>query len=905
MGQLKRIRVPDFRYSVDIFTTLLQGGCVCIPSEEDRRNDIIGAISRMRVNWALLTPSFASLIHPHEVPSLRTLVLGGEALTKECTKRWADKLLLINCYGPAECGACLTLEVDLSSHRTANNVGYSLPNSICWLAHPDDHHKLVPVGAVGELLVEGPNLARCYVNDEKKTMQSFIEGPVWANAGGSPRRFYKTGDLLKYNDDGSMDFVGRKDTQIKLRGQRVELGEVEHHISTIQDVAVSMVVAPKEGCYVNELVAIIQLRGRQPHSVRNDPLLVASNTSFDVENIKLHVKSVLPNYMVPTVCIVIQSMPFTSSLKVDRKMVVAWLERMSTRLGNEDVIHGRYDVLTTHESVAMRISSKIVEIVGSKDAKRRSSLERRDLALNSVGLDSIQIISLSMFLRSAFNVKLPLSVLLDAKTTIRSLAVYIEDIANGSSNRHHVPISVSISDEASRLGIQLANWMISNAPQNPLSTRPPPQNLLLTGATGFLGLEILKDLMTQSQLQVIVVVRTSNVAEGLDRIVNAARAAKWWKAQYSSRLSIWVGDLSEPKLGLSKIHWQQLTGHCHPEHAVHAIIHNGAKVHWNSDYLALKGTNVDSTLELLKSASISVALSSFVFISGGELPNSNDAENSSMADALGSLRPNTNGYSQSKLVSERLVEQYVQLRSQPEFHAPHQQHVSIIKPGYIIGTAEDGIANQNDFIWRLVAACIDINAYSEAHGDLFLFVASVQRIAHTVVASAIPDLSSSFPCHDETKEVAVPNFDGPDRSPDPAKNAIEATHSIVRILDGVPLRTFWTVLSHSFGYDLQPLPTRDWLSRLQEVVTAKGPSHVFFPFLDTLEQEKDNTPFTVEGAASDRTPERANKVMAAGIGREGATSAADYGDVEDVIRRNVEYLIDVGFLPAANRVRRA
>lgn len=80
---------------------------------------------------------------------------------------------------------------------------------------------------------------------------------------------------------------------------------------------------------------------------------------------------------------------------------------------------------------------------------------------------------------------------------------------------------------------------------------------------------------------------------------------------------------------------------------------------------------------------------------------------------------------------------------------------------------------------------------------------------------------------------------------------------------------------------------------------------MFFPFLDTLEQEKDNTTFTVEGAASDRTPERANKVMAAGIGREGATSAADYGDVEDVIRRNVEYLIDVGFLPAANGVRRA
>jgi non-ribosomal peptide synthetase component F len=86
---------------MDIFTTLIYGGCVCVPSDEDRMNNIVGTINTMQVNWVLFTPSVANLFVPADVPSLKTLVLGGEAVTQENIRRWAGDIQLFNCYGPA------------------------------------------------------------------------------------------------------------------------------------------------------------------------------------------------------------------------------------------------------------------------------------------------------------------------------------------------------------------------------------------------------------------------------------------------------------------------------------------------------------------------------------------------------------------------------------------------------------------------------------------------------------------------------------------------------------------------------------------------------------------------------------------------------------------------------------
>ena len=119
--------------------------------------------------------------------------------------------------------------------------------SVSWIVDRDDHNKLAPIGSVGELVVEGPILARGYLNDAEKTDAAFIEDPTWllegsAECHGRRGRMYKTGDLVYYRSDGNLVYAGRKDDQVKVRGQRVELGEIEHHVQEYMSEAEHVVV---------------------------------------------------------------------------------------------------------------------------------------------------------------------------------------------------------------------------------------------------------------------------------------------------------------------------------------------------------------------------------------------------------------------------------------------------------------------------------------------------------------------------------------------------------------------------------------------------------------------------------------------------------------------------------------
>ncbi|GKZ28037.1 hypothetical protein AbraCBS73388_009152, partial [Aspergillus brasiliensis] len=245
----------------DIWSTLMHGGCVCVPTDEERLNDLAGAINRMAVNWTFLTPTVARLLTPDLVPTLQTLVLGGEAVTKDNVDTWAPFVRLLNSYGPAECSICCAVS-ELSpspSPRTRHNdrlqteaidpanIGYALPSAVLWVVHPQNHNILSAIGAVGELLVEGPILADGYLGNSSLTEAAFIKAPEWASPAGHQRRFYKTGDLVQYANDGTLRFVGRKDHQVKIHGQRTEPGDIEHHVSGVAAVQHACIILPQRG----------------------------------------------------------------------------------------------------------------------------------------------------------------------------------------------------------------------------------------------------------------------------------------------------------------------------------------------------------------------------------------------------------------------------------------------------------------------------------------------------------------------------------------------------------------------------------------------------------------------------------------------------------------------------------
>ena len=242
----------DISFS-DIFATLSHGGCICIPSEFDRMNNLEHAINSLEVNHACLTAAVAKQLRPSELRHLKTLVIAGEAPTRDILTTWADKVCLINMYGPAECSIYCAGKRDVHRNDCPENIGVGV-GALLWITDIHDHDILAPVGAIGELLIEGPLLARCYLNDEAQTKAAFIEDPAWSIEDGSRssqrRRLYKTGDLVHYDSDGSIVYVGRKDKQVKVRGQRVELGEVEHQLRECLDLSSEVVVdmvVPQDG----------------------------------------------------------------------------------------------------------------------------------------------------------------------------------------------------------------------------------------------------------------------------------------------------------------------------------------------------------------------------------------------------------------------------------------------------------------------------------------------------------------------------------------------------------------------------------------------------------------------------------------------------------------------------------
>ncbi|MCJ1387471.1 hypothetical protein MMC18_000314 [Xylographa bjoerkii] len=337
--EVQNPRVFDFAsYSFDISTdvilsTLIIGGCVCVPSDSQRRNDIAGAINRMQVNSADLTPSVARLILPDSVPGLKVLKLGGELSSVADVALWAEKTKLVNIYGPSEC-LVITLNV-FSPGSDPRTIGRG-HGANTWIVDPDDHNRLVPIGTVGELLVEGPIITKGYLHNPERTAANFIESPDWLLAGygvtpGRKSRLYKTGDLVHYNADGTLNFIGRRDTQVKVRGQRVELSEVEHHVQqqlfTLTGIRINPIVelvTPESGPGRPALVGFLGMR---------DPLQQAGQAeepSADqlceamwelTQDLNKELLKTLPQYMVPSVYVPLWQLPLDPSGKTDRRQL--------------------------------------------------------------------------------------------------------------------------------------------------------------------------------------------------------------------------------------------------------------------------------------------------------------------------------------------------------------------------------------------------------------------------------------------------------------------------------------------------------------------------------------------------------------------------------------------------------
>ena len=816
---------------LDIFTTLLFGGCVCVPSEEDRISNITGVINKMKVDFALLTPSFASLMTPKDVPSLRTLCVAGESLSQGVIDRWVGEVRLMNAYGPAEVGICFLKDVDRDTRP--ETIGYPLLNCSCWLVNPDDQDRLVPVGAVGELVVAGPSLAKEYLNDEARTKSSFITGLAWAGSVGlKDRTFFKTGDLLRYNVntmDGSCDFVRRKDNQIKLHGQRIEAGDVECRLVKLPGVAVAVVVQPKLGCFAGELVAVLQMSRSKAPRLSNKAVSLDTRSRMDQKMVRWHLEKHLPTYMVPMTYLVIVSVPVNQSGKTDRKAILTWVSSFETRPFIASASYqseSKLSPLGTHEKIAHTLSQKVAELVAIKDEVRGLMLLGHDFNLLEAGVNSIQMIQLLMFLRT-FGIHCPVNKLWSSRTRLRDLAYMIE---YGSSD-----VDSAASDDVyclSEYHIYEQGILKDLKPCEPISQDVPVKNILLTGASGFLGLRILQNLLTRSSCHVFALFRCRSPSEGLSRLIDNAIRQCWWSPSYVHRLHVWPCDITKPDFSLTQPNLDTLYGlNLAGGPTIHAIVHNAAQIHYNLTFDALIASNIIPTISFLQIAARVPNISNFVYISGGTNPSFEEtslAEQAQRADC-------TNGYGQTKFVAEALVRRCMN-------HAAFAvKWVSVAKPGYIISGVDGDEPNKDDFLWRLIAACLEMKSFNQSEAQKWLFVSDVDYVAGQVSDLAIPSGQRNVN---------------------------------LNILQGMMFEELWELLRKDFGYHLEGLPEDKWRWKLESSIIEKGEGHVMFPFAHKLRAS------TLSIGEEIRNEEH-----------------ADFEHVKEAMRWNVRRLVEVGFFP--------
>ncbi|KAJ1925728.1 hypothetical protein IWQ60_004367, partial [Tieghemiomyces parasiticus] len=262
-----------------LLRTLCQGGTVVIPGA-----DLLADLQS--VHSAIVTPSFATRLNPGQYPQLAFLVLAGEHVTADLHAKWRGHCKLANVYGPTE--TTVTSNTLVLAAPNYISVGPPSANYLCYIV--DDHLRLVPLGAPGQLLIGGLSVARGYCNLPDLTAQKFIANPF------GPGRVYLTGDRARWLSNGHVDLLGRMDHQIKLRGFRIELEEVEAAATSFP--AVQLAVASVQS---NSLALFVE-----PQSV-------------DTVGLLDHLRSRLARFMVPDRVVPVARLSLTANGKVDRK----------------------------------------------------------------------------------------------------------------------------------------------------------------------------------------------------------------------------------------------------------------------------------------------------------------------------------------------------------------------------------------------------------------------------------------------------------------------------------------------------------------------------------------------------------------------------------------------------------
>ncbi|NTW69316.1 MAG: amino acid adenylation domain-containing protein [Chlorobiaceae bacterium] len=580
--RVMQIASPSFDLWISDLAVSWAAGAALVPVRREEMNDIPcmhDLIRHRGVTIATMSPSYLRLFEQAEFPAhLRLIMTVGESPVSDDARYYAPKLSYFNGYGPTENTAASSLGRILPDQE-AIHTGRPLPNTTIYIT--SEEGKPLPPGSIGDVWVGGASLAKGYLNRPDLTASAFlfVKG----------ERRYRTGDLGRWLPSGELQILGRRDTQVKLRGQRVELGEIEHRLASWPGIQQAVTIVETDADHSQFLRSFVT--ADEEASI---PTYVEWTTWLS---------ATLPSWMIPASIIRIPSIPLTPAGKVDREALLESQSQMAFPLADEgSESEHQFNRTPPQSAIEKRISEVWSELL------RKPMLSREDHFFD-IGGDSLKAIAVINRLGREF------------ECTVNNLYEHpvLSDFALLCNPRpdhlRNLLLSLSIEQECSESLQQDAGYdqeellrpqrlhyeeRVAADLKRDLRLCRSYRHLLLTGATGYLGSYLLRELLADKSVEVTVLVRSSDTVAGRRRL---AQVLNWYFGPdegsallENPRLKLLSGDLRHAQLLLREYDYSLLSD------TVDAIYHCAANVNHIGHYRDFLADNVSATRHLLRLA---------------------------------------------------------------------------------------------------------------------------------------------------------------------------------------------------------------------------------------------------------------------------------------------------------------
>ncbi|MCI3933797.1 non-ribosomal peptide synthetase [Streptomyces sp. AN091965] len=367
-ARVLQVAAPSFDAAFwELVQSLTTGAALIVPAE--RRlvgDDLVRTLAERRVTHVMLPPSVLAALPadtPRTLTDLHTVTVGGEACPPGLASAWSQGRRFVNAYGPTETTVCGSISTPLTSDHTP--IGTAVADNRVRVL--DEQLAPVPPGTPGELYVAGPSLARGYLGRSELTAERFVTDPY----GPAGSRMYRTGDVVRQGADGQLEYLGRSDDQVKLRGLRIEPGEIEAALAEHHNVAQAVVLV-REVRGSKQLVGYVVPAGAREMKAEHFDI----TAGVSAKELRRFAAGRLPEFMVPSSFVLLDELPLTPNGKLDK-----------AALPEPEVPGGAYQAPRTPEEQAL--AAAYAEVLGLE----RVGIDDDFFAVGGDSIRSIQVVS--------------------------------------------------------------------------------------------------------------------------------------------------------------------------------------------------------------------------------------------------------------------------------------------------------------------------------------------------------------------------------------------------------------------------------------------------------------------------------------------------------------------------------